>query len=447
MSRLQIDTSYRQIVTIALPISFALLVPQFNFIINNVFLGHLSEQALATASITGVYYLIFAGIGFGLNNGMQALISRRAGENRPEEIGKIFNHGVIISLFIAAAGIFITYSIAPFILKQTIHETDIYQKAVSFLQIRIWGLPFLYVYQLRNALLVGINQSKYLVTGTIAEAVSNIFFDYVLIFGKWGFPEVGFNGAAIASIISEFMGMFVIFLVIHQKGISKQFALFKRIPWDKNTIKSILNLSGPLIFQHAISIISWWFFFILIERNVGRTGLAVSNTMRNIFGFFGIFVWAFGSATNSMVSNIIGQGKSEQVVPLIYKIISLSTSLTIVICSLLNFFPHWILSIYGQGSDFMQAAIPVLRVVSLAMVLMSLSTVWLNAVIGSGNSRVTFIIECVTIVLYSIYVLFVLEWLQLNLVWGWISEWLYWIMMLSLSFLYIRSGKWKKKVI
>ncbi|MBD0374568.1 MAG: hypothetical protein ICV51_02965, partial [Flavisolibacter sp.] len=131
MSRLQIDTSYRQIVTIALPISFALLVPQFNFIINNVFLGHLSEQALATASITGVYYLIFAGIGFGLNNGMQALISRRAGENRPEEIGKIFNHGVIISLFIAAAGIFITYSIAPFILKQTIHETDIYQKAVS----------------------------------------------------------------------------------------------------------------------------------------------------------------------------------------------------------------------------------------------------------------------------------------------------------------------------
>ncbi|HYK57413.1 MAG TPA: hypothetical protein VEV15_13175, partial [Flavisolibacter sp.] len=65
--KLQVDITYRQILKIALPIGLALLVPQFNFIVNNVFLGHLSEEALATASITGVYYLIFAGIGFGLN--------------------------------------------------------------------------------------------------------------------------------------------------------------------------------------------------------------------------------------------------------------------------------------------------------------------------------------------------------------------------------------------
>jgi Na+-driven multidrug efflux pump len=65
--QLQVALSTKQILKIALPISLALMVPQFNFIINNVFLGHLSEQALATASITGVYYLIFTGIGFGLN--------------------------------------------------------------------------------------------------------------------------------------------------------------------------------------------------------------------------------------------------------------------------------------------------------------------------------------------------------------------------------------------
>src|SRR6476659_3577499 len=123
---LQVGTSYRQILKIALPISLALFVPQLNFIINSVFLGHLSEEALATASITGVYYLIFAGIGFGLNNGLQSLISRRAGENRPEEIGKIFNQGVLISLGIAALGIFLTWVIAPIIFKYSIHSNDIY---------------------------------------------------------------------------------------------------------------------------------------------------------------------------------------------------------------------------------------------------------------------------------------------------------------------------------
>src|SRR6476660_6591204 len=99
---LQVGTSYRQILKIALPISLALFVPQLNFIINSVFLGHLSEEALATASITGVYYLIFGGIGFGLNNGLQAFISRRAGENRPGEIGKIYHQGIYIALSITA---------------------------------------------------------------------------------------------------------------------------------------------------------------------------------------------------------------------------------------------------------------------------------------------------------------------------------------------------------
>ena len=65
-------------------------------------MGQLSEQSLAAAAITGVYYLIFAAIGFGLNNGLQALISRRAGENRPGEIGKLFIHGVGISMGVAS---------------------------------------------------------------------------------------------------------------------------------------------------------------------------------------------------------------------------------------------------------------------------------------------------------------------------------------------------------
>ncbi len=219
---LQVEITNRQILKIALPISLAMLVPQLNFIINNVFLGHLSEEALAVASITGVYYLIFASIGFGLNNGLQALVSRRAGENRPEEIGKIFHQGVLIALLIAATGIGITYFIAPVILRAVLSDPVIYEKAIDFLHIRIWGLPFLYIYQMRNALLVGINKSKYLVVGTIAEAISNVFFDYSLILGHFGMPPLGFNGAAYASIIAEFMGMFVIFLVIKSKGMVTQ---------------------------------------------------------------------------------------------------------------------------------------------------------------------------------------------------------------------------------
>lgn len=445
-AQLQLDVSYRQIWKMAVPISFALLVPQFNFIINNIFLGHLSQEALATASITGVYYLVFSAIGIGLNNGLQMLISRRAGENRPEEIGRLFNQGIYISLSVAAIAIAFTYWGAPALLKSSIHSNDIYKTAIDFLQIRIWGLPFLYIYQMRNALLIGTNQSRYLIAGTLAETVANIFFDYTLIFGKLGLPMLGFNGAAVASVIAEFTGMFVIYLVIKQKGISKRFSLFQKISWEKDKVLLIAHISGPLIFQSAVSVGSWYFFYVLIEHH-GQTSLAVSNTMRNIFGFFGVFVWAFANTTNAMVSNIIGQNKKDLVPLLVKKIMLLSCSIAAIVCLLLNSFPQLYLSIYGQDEAFMQLGMPVLRVVAFAMITMSIGTVWLNAVTGTGNSRITFIIELTAIILYSLYVYYVLEVQSLSIIWGWLSEFIYWITLFLLSFLYMKSGKWKQKVV
>ena len=190
-SSLQVTTSRSQIIKIALPISFAILIPQLNFITNNVFLGHYSDQALAVAGVTGVFYLIFAAIGFGLNNGMQALISRRAGENRPEEIGKIFNQGVFISLVIALMGIILTYTLVPHVFKLFISDSTRYNKAVHFLYIRIWGLPFLYIYQMRNALLVGTNQSKYLVAGNHCRSTEQCVTRLPINFWKIWLPPVG----------------------------------------------------------------------------------------------------------------------------------------------------------------------------------------------------------------------------------------------------------------
>ena len=440
---LQVTTGHRQILKIALPISLAIMVPQLNFITNNIFLGGLGQEALGLAGITGVYYLIFAVVGHGLNNGLQALISRRAGENRIGEIGKLFTQGIFISFAFAALGILFTWFVAPIVLGWSLHDPQRVAMAVRFLNIRILGLPFLYVYQMRNALLVGTNQTRYLILGTATEAVVNVFFDYSLIYGKLGMPQLGFNGAAIASIISEIAGLVVLFAVLRYKGISKQLNLFQDWKFEINNSKLIVVQSAPLIAQHAISIISWEFFYILIEHH-GARDLAVSNTMRNIFGFFGCFTWAFAATANTMVSNVIGQNKQDLVIPLIKKIMTWSLGFATIVCCILNLFPHAFLSIYGQGEDFITAGIPVLRVVSLALVLMSVSVVWMNAVTGSGNSSMNLATEFVAIIFYCIYVYTILEKMQLPITWGWGSEWIYWTTILIPSFWYMQSGRWKK---
>ena len=201
-----------------------------------------------------------------------------------------------------------------------------------------------------------------------------------------------------------------------------------------------------MIFQLAISLISWEFFYILIEHH-GQEALAISNIMRNIFGLVGCVNWAFAATTAAMVSNIIGQGLHYKVHSLILKIIRLSTGGSLIICILINLFPQILLSVFGQNESFIQHSVPVVRVITVAMVLMSFSTIWLNAVTGTGNSRITLLIEIITIILYCLYIWLVLEKFFLAISYGWMSEWLYWISLFTFSWLYIRSGKWKTKVI
>jgi putative MATE family efflux protein len=441
---LKLKVTYKQILQMSLPISFAILVPQFNFLINSFFLAQLGKGYMGASGITGVYYLIFSVIGFGLNNGLQALISRRAGQDRLKEIGDLFMQSIYITFFIALLGITITYTAAPYIFKKFTDEA-IYTLTIDFLKIRIWGLPFLYLYQMRNGLLVGTNQSKLLVYGTLAETISNIVLDYGLIFGNLGLPKLGFNGAAYASIIAEFLGMSVVFMVIGIKGMSKRFGLFENFSFNWKSTKTILVQSSPLILQYAISIVSWEFFFILVSHD-GALALDVSQVMRLMFGFFGIFIWAFAATSNTMVSNIIGQGLHDKVTLLIKKIITLSLGSTIAMLLPIQFFAKDLLSIFNQDPAFLNLAIPVFRVVCTAIVLMSVSTVCLNAVTGTGNTKINLLIEVFTIVLYCVYVYTVMEVYNLSIVWGWGSEWVYWLTILTLSALYLNSGHWKKKM-
>jgi multidrug resistance protein, MATE family len=443
---LRLQTNTGQILRLAMPIALAMLVPQINFITNNIFLSGLGEQELATAGITGVYYLIFAVVGNGLNNGLQALIARRAGQDLPKEIGRLFYNAMYVALIVAGLGILITYTIAPPILRSVIHDQQIAERVVDFLLVRIWGLPLLYLYIMRNAFLVGTNNTKFLVWGTLSEAVVNIVLDYGLIYGKLGMPEIGFNGAAYASIIAEGMGLIVIYGIIHAKGFHRTFSFFEQTAIDRSVIRLILVYSSPLIAQYSVSIATWEYFYILIEHH-GERALAVSNAMRNIFGLFGIFSWAFASTTNTIVSNIIGQERLKDVVPLIVKTSGISFLFSLVIFIVLNLKPEWFLSFYGQGTGFIEYGIPVVRVVSLGLLAMSFSTVWLNAVTGTGNTRVNLLIELITLILYCAYIYIVLEYLHLPVTWGWASEWIYWISIFVMAFAYMRSGKWKGKKI
>ncbi|MEO6490851.1 MAG: MATE family efflux transporter [Ferruginibacter sp.] len=438
---LRVKVNNRHILSIALPITLAIFIPQLNMLINSIFLGHLSNEALGNAGITGVFYLIFAVAGNGLNNAMQTVFSKYAGSGESNMFKTILTQGIRISVQFAIVCIAFTWLIAPFIMQQVANAAS-YPAEMSFIRIRILGLPFLYLFQMGNAFLVASLNSRFLMIGFIVEAFVNVLFDYLLIFGKFGFPQMGFNGAAVASVIAEFTGSIVVYLVLIKTGLRSRYQLLQHYKYDRATSKEIFKVSVPLVLQYIISVTTWLIFFLLIESK-GTVAKAISNVMRNVFGLVGVFVWAFASTSNVMVSNLMGQRRYEDVMLVIKRIMYWSVGLCSFMCLLLNVFPRSFFELFGQGENFLAEGIPVVRVVSLGLVLMSIANIWLNGVTGTGKTKMNLLIEIVAITLYLVYTWIFMKVHYISLAMAWSNEFIYWTSIFLIAFFFLKSGKWK----
>jgi Na+-driven multidrug efflux pump len=353
------------------------------------------------------------------------------------------SQGIRIAIQLSLFSILFTWFIAPLILRP-VAEPSAFPVEMSFLKIRIFGLPFLFLFQVGNAFLIATLNSRFLIIGFLFEAGLNILFDYMLIFGHWGMPAMGFNGAALASVIAEAAGMTVVFSVIGFTGLKRKYELLQSFQFDKVINLEVLKVAIPLILQFLISCSTWFVFYLLIESK-GAMAKAVSNTMRNVFGIAGVFIWAFAGTSNTMVSNLIGQGKEKIVILAIRKITMWSFGLCSIIVVLLNIFPEAFFQLFGQKDDFMATGIEVIRVVSVGMLLMSISNIWLNGVTGTGNTKVNLVIEIVAITLYLFYTFYFMKFHYISLAMAWSNELVYWSVILLMSMVFLLSNKWKKR--
>jgi multidrug resistance protein, MATE family len=441
---LKVDTSVKSILLLVIPISLARLIPEVNYLINAAFLGHLGGKELALAGLTGVYYLIFTAIGYGINNALMAIMSRRAGEENRNEIFVTLWHGMVFAIGLALVFILFTWVAVGPILRWAEITPDKISMVTSFLNIRIVGLVFLYALMMQNAYLISLQQTKYLVIVALVESLANVFFDYTLIFGNLGMPALGFNGAAWASVLSELIGMLTVYLLTRWLRISSKFKIMANYTVRWETIKLVLTQSLPLMSQLALSCGAWWFFYLLVSRNYSDQDQAISQAMRNLFGLSGIFSWAFGSSANTIISNLIGQGRADEIFIMIRKLCLLSFSGMMVVAIVLNIWPTLFLKLFGQNIEFEAAGVGPVRIVATALLILCIGVIWLNALIATGKTKVVFWIEFISISSYLIYVYVVVEVMHLSLSMAWMSEFIYWTVMFALSYGYLKYGKWQE---
>ena len=302
--------TYKQIWTIAYPILISLIMEQLIGMTDTAFLGRVGEIELGASAIAGVYYLAIFMMAFGFSIGAQILIARRNGEGNYKEIGPIFYQGVYFLLVVAAILFTLSIVFSPHILKNIISSPHIYNAAESYIHWRVYGFFFSFVGVMFRAFFVGTTQTKTLTLNSIVMVLSNVVFNYILIFGKFGFPQLGIAGAAIGSSLSELVSV-IFFIIYTWKRIDcKKYALNILPKFRSQTLKRILNVSVWTMIQNFVSLSTWFMFFLFVEH-LGERSLAIANIIRNVSGIPFMIAMAFAATCGSLVSNLIGAGEQD----------------------------------------------------------------------------------------------------------------------------------------
>ncbi|MDD3742420.1 MAG: MATE family efflux transporter, partial [Lentimicrobiaceae bacterium] len=378
--------------------------------------------------------------------GGQILIARRYGERNYAAIGKITDNSLYFLTVLGLALFVFIRVFAGDILSYLIKSEAIYKASLDFLNFRIYGLFFAFANILLRSFFIGITSTRVLTYNAIIMATVNVVLDYALIFGNLGMPEMGIKGAAIASVMAELASAIYFFIYTFYKVDLNTFNLFKFKKVDFAVIRSTLNISIFVMLQHFLSLAGWFTFFMIVEK-MGERSLAIANIVRSAYMVLMIPVFAFGSTTNSLVSNIIGQGRHNEVFTIIKKVIVLNFTLIGSIAIILAVFPHAMISIYTNNPEIIRQTIPSFYVVMSALLFFSFSSILFSGVSGTANTATELVIELLTIVVYLSYTWFIARYLQLNITLVWTSEYVYFLFLSLLSFLYLRSGKWRQKVI
>jgi len=440
---MQVKSTYSDIWRISWPIMLGSVANTVINITDVAFVARIGETELAASALATVFYFVMVMIGVAIGIGSQILMSRRAGENDFVGLGKIFDHSILLLVGLGFVLMSFQYLLMPMFMHSIINSQAVADAALSYMYARGWSLPLMMVLVSTRCFYTSITLTRMITYTTVLMMILNFIFGYLLVFGNFGFPKMGIAGAGLASALAESMaGLYALFYTLYRKPLEK-FKLFSFKKLETKIFGEILQLSAPIVLQHFLSMGAWFLFFVLIEKS-GQHALAISNVVRSVYMILMTPIWGYSQSCNSMVSNLIGQNKSDEVLKLTGKIarLSLITSSILVVFTVL--FSPLVFSVVTSDALLVRDSMGSFYVIACATIFFSVSMVLLSAVSGTGKTTVAMIIEITNIFAYLLFIFLCTQVFFTAVEIVWCSEIQYWILMGLFSFVYLRSNKWKE---
>lgn len=332
---------------IATPIALQNLITSSLNMVDTLMISSLGEASIAAVGLANQVFFFYALINFGINSGSSIFISQYWGRRDIVNIRRILGLAISISTIIGVifttAGLFFP----EYLMKIFMDDPEIISLGVDYLRIAslsyiITAIGFAYSFALRST-----GKPNVPMIISVISFVTNVVFNYLLIFGKFGFPEMGIKGAALGTLIARVVEIiFTIYAVYSNKG-PLSGTIKELIDWDKEFIIRYIKTTTPVILNEGFWSLGQIMYTIAYAR-IGAEATAAIQLTTTIQNIFFVLVRGLANAGAVMIGNEIGAKKEETAYTYAIQFLLISLIIGLVLGSVMALTPDLTLKVFSD---------------------------------------------------------------------------------------------------
>jgi putative MATE family efflux protein len=377
------------VVTMSIPLMLSLLIQSLYNIVDSIFVAMLSEDALTATSLAFPMQMLMIAVGVGTGVGANAVLSRNIGAGNREKVENAAMTGVMLSLISTLVFVVIgVFGTKPFIHAFT-QKAEIAEYGISYLSICMIFCMGSLVSTMFQRFLQSVGDTFYSMVSLIAGAVTNLILDPILIFGFAGIPALGVRGAAIATVIGQWVSAIVAILLNAVKNPTVKVRL-KGFHMDGKTVADIYKVGLPTIITQSIGSI--------MVASVNAILMPVSSSAVAFFGayyklqnFLFMPMNGLGQAAIPIVGFSYGAKNSGRIKSAIRTVVPIAVGIALVATVVFEAVPQVLLGFFSPSAEMMRIGVPALRIIAVTFIPASLTLVLGYSMSGLGNGLVNMI--------------------------------------------------------
>jgi multidrug resistance protein, MATE family len=432
----------RRILRIAAPAIAGMSSQMVVSIIDTAMVGRLGSSAIALAAmVLGVLATwVLTSFFSSLATGTHILVARRYGEGRFAEAGTVLNNSLLVSLTVGLVFGGLGYHFSYEFISLFSSDPLVAVAGGEYMKFRSIGLPFFLLAVSYRGFFYGIGHTKVFMFSAIAMYAFNIVFNYLLIFGKLGFPQMGLAGAGLAASIGMFVGFAFFVVATFFPAYRKTYGYYRHAALAFRQVRAIVRIAIPVSFQNILILLGFLIFvaiagiFGTIEQ--AATQVVITSLFLSFMPCFG-----FGIAAQTLVGNALGERRPEDARMYGHETAKLATAFTLVIGALFIALPDVVLHVITTNEAVAATARPLLQLAGGAQILYGAGIIYANALQAAGATVYVMVVEIIahwTIFLPAAYVLG----LRYGIFGAWLSLPVYIIAYTAATWLKFRGRSW-----